>query len=91
MTEVSERSFEAGDRAGTCVDPRTQVVQGKTVCLVSCERSPEPVFLRRKGEGGASEGDFYVRSGPGTVKLTLESAREYVRTRFPRGGPAPSS
>jgi type I restriction enzyme, R subunit len=34
-----------GDRAGTCIDPKTQIVQGKTVCLVSCQRSPEPVFL----------------------------------------------
>jgi hypothetical protein len=28
------------------------------------------------------DGDFFVRSGPGTVKLTPESAKEYVRTRF---------
>ena len=24
-----------GDRAGTCIDPKTQIVQGKTVCDVS--------------------------------------------------------
>ncbi|MBY0276656.1 putative DNA binding domain-containing protein [Candidatus Binatia bacterium] len=71
-----------GDRAGTCIDPKTQIVQGKTVCVVSCQRSPEPVFLRWKGLEGAVEGDFFVRSGPGTVKLNPESAREYVRTRF---------
>lgn len=62
-----------GDRAGTCIDPKTQIVQGKTVCVVSCQRSPEPVFLK---------GDFFVRSGPGTVKLPPQSAREYIRTRF---------
>jgi hypothetical protein len=28
------------------------------------------------------EGDFFVRSGPGTVKLPPDSAREYIRTRF---------
>ena len=38
-----------GDRAGTCIDPKTQIVEGKTVCLVSCQRSPEPVYLRWKG------------------------------------------
>ena len=38
-----------GDRAGTCIDPKMQVVQGKAICLVSCQRSPEPVFLRWKG------------------------------------------
>lgn len=71
-----------GDRAGTCIDPKTQIVEGKTVCLVSCQRSPEPVFLRWKGMEAAPDGDFYVRSGPGTVKLPPESARKYIQTRF---------
>ena len=52
-------------RAGTCIDPKPQVVQGKTVCLVSCQRSPEPVFLKWRGtEEHSEDGDFYVRSGP---------------------------
>jgi hypothetical protein len=71
-----------GDRAGTCIDPKTQAVQGKTVCVVSCQRSPEPIFLKWKGMEATGEGDFFVRSGPGTVKLPPESAKEYVRTRF---------
>ena len=71
-----------GDRAGTCIDPRPQVVQGKTVCVVSCQRSPEPVFLKWKGMESHPEGDFFVRSGPGTVKLPPESAKEYIKTRF---------
>jgi type I restriction enzyme R subunit len=71
-----------GDRAGTCIDPKTQIVEGRTVCVVSCQRSPEPVFLKWKGLEVASDGDFFVRSGPGTVKLPPESAREYTRTRF---------
>ncbi|MGH8254651.1 MAG: RNA-binding domain-containing protein [Steroidobacteraceae bacterium] len=70
-----------GDRAGTCIDPKTQVIQGGTVCVVSCQRSPEPVFLKWKGMQAAAEGDFYVRSGPGTVRLSPDSAREYIRTR----------
>lgn len=73
-----------GDRAGTSIDPQAQIVDGKTVCVVSCQRSPEPVFLRWKGMESEPEGDFFVRSGPGTVKLSPESAREYVRTRFGR-------
>jgi DNA repair protein RecO len=71
-----------GDRAGTCIDLKAQVVQGKTVCVVSCQRSPEPVFLKWKGLEATAEGDFFVRSGPGAVKLPPESAREYIRTRF---------
>lgn len=72
-----------GDRAGTCIDPKTQIVEGRTVCVVSCQRSPEPVFLKWKGLEGGEGGDFYVRSGPGTLTLSPESAGEYVRTRFP--------
>jgi type I restriction enzyme, R subunit len=71
-----------GHGAGTSIDPKTQIVQGKTVCVVSCQRSPEPVFLKWKGLETTPEGDFFVRSGPGTVKLLPDSAREYVRTRF---------
>lgn len=71
-----------GDRAGTCIDPKCQVVQGKTVCVVTCQRSPEPVFLAWKGMEANPGGDFFVRSGPSTVKLDPESAQEYIRTRF---------
>jgi predicted HTH transcriptional regulator len=71
-----------GDRASTCIDPKTQSVHGKTVCVVSCQQSPEPVFLTWKGLEANPEGDFFVRSGPGSVRLPQESAREYIRIRF---------
>ena len=71
-----------GDRAGTCIDPRMQVVHGKTVCVVTCQRSPEPVFLRSKDTAEGDPGEFYVRSGPGTVKLRPEDVEAYTRTRF---------
>ena len=71
-----------GDRAGTCIDPKMQAIQGKTVCLVSCQRSPEPVLLKWKDTQEYPDGDFYVRSGPGTVKLNPESTQKYIRTRF---------
>ena len=71
-----------GDRAGTCIDPKVQIVAGKGVCVVSCQRSPEPVYLKWKGVETAPDGDFFVRSGPGTVKLSSEDTAEYIRTRF---------
>ena len=71
-----------GDRAATCIDPKAQIVKGKTICLVSCQRSPEPVYLQWKGLEKASDGDLYVRSGPGTVRLGEEDAEKYVATRF---------
>jgi predicted HTH transcriptional regulator len=83
-----------GDRAGTCIDPKTQIMQGETVCVVSCQRSPEPVFLKWKGIEATQEGDFFVRSGPGTVKLPPDSAKELwgsVRSfHFPDGWDASS-
>jgi len=75
-----------GDRAGTCIDPKTQIVGGQTVCVVSCQRSPEPVYLKWKDIEATVDGDFFVRSGPGTVKLPPESAKEFIRTRFGAGG-----
>ena len=72
-----------GDRAGTCIDPNVQAVDGRSVCVVSCRRSPEPVFLTWKGVKAEPGGDFFVRSGPGTVKLSPDDAREFIRTRFP--------
>ena len=72
-----------GDSAGTCIDPKTQIVGDKTVCLVSCQRSPEPVYLQWKGLEKTEGGDFYVRSGPGTVRLTEDDAE--VRRQQIRG------
>ncbi len=71
-----------GARAGTCIDPRVQIVQGKTVCVVSCQRSPEPVYLKWKGMEKQLDGDFYVRNGPGSISLSPVETEEYVRTRF---------
>lgn len=53
------------------------------MCVVSCQRSPEPVYLEWKGRHAAPEGDFFVRHGPGTSRLDPENARQYVATRFP--------
>ena len=75
-----------GDRAGTCIDPRIQVVDGKAVCAVSCQRSPEPVFLKWKGVPAAEGGEFFVRSGPGTVRLSPTDTEDFIRTRYPSIG-----
>lgn len=71
-----------GPRASTCVDPRIQRVDGKQVCLVTCRRSPEPVWMKWKGTEKTENGDFFVRSGPGTVGLGQEDAEEFIKTRF---------
>ena len=35
-----------------------------------------------KGMEASLDGDFFVRSGPGSVKLPADSAKKYLRTRF---------
>ncbi|HSF29463.1 MAG TPA: RNA-binding domain-containing protein [Candidatus Tectomicrobia bacterium] len=72
-----------GDWVSAYIDPRMQIVEGKTVCLVICQRSPEPVFLKWQGMEQSPEGNFYVRRGPASVCLSPESARTYIGTRFP--------
>jgi hypothetical protein len=75
-----------GDLPGTRIDRKTQIVDGKTVCVVTCQRSPEPVFLKWKGLEARPEGAFFVRNGPGAVKLGPDSALEYIGTRWPASG-----
>jgi hypothetical protein len=65
--EISERSFE---EAIECALLR----YGPDACTrdASAVRETPP-----------PDGDLFVRSGPGTVKLPPQSATEYIRTRFP--------
>jgi hypothetical protein len=68
-------------------------VRHKTICLEGCQRSAEPVVLKWKKIEEHPGGNFYIRSGPSTVKLVPDTAREYIKTRFPNGAdpdaPAP--
>ena len=80
LTQVVSNAL--GDRAATCIDPRVQMVDGKPVCLVACQRSPEPAFLKWKNMEGSSDGDFYVRQGPRTVKLDNQNLAAFTQTRF---------
>jgi hypothetical protein len=50
--------------------------------LLPLLRLPDDGEARRRG---TREGDFFVRSGPGTVKLAPDSAEKYIRTRFGTG------
>ena len=61
---------------------RPRSSRARPLCLVSCQRSPEPVYLRWKGMEKADDGDLYVRTGPGTVRLAAVDAQKYVATRF---------
>lgn len=70
-----------GDLAATLIDPRIQSVDGVPVCLVACPRSSQPIFLKWKETELSPEGDFFVRQGPGTRKLS--EPLPYVGERWP--------
>jgi hypothetical protein len=74
LSNVDKKSVEGQEIVRLCnyVDP-----------LVTARVMRALVVLRWKAIEASPEGDFFVRSGPGTVKLPAESAKEYVRTRFP--------
>lgn len=46
------------------------------VAVVECERSPEPVFLKNKADE-----DFYIRSGPASVRLPVSKVIHYLKNR----------
>ena len=74
-----------GDRAGICIDPKTQVLQGKSVCVVTLSaQSRSRSFLKWKGIEAAQEGDFFVRRGPGTINPRPAAPRS---TSAPDSGP----
>lgn len=52
-------------------------IEGKTVLVIECERADRPAFLYHKN----SE-DFYIRSGPASVKLSISKVLKYVKYRY---------
>ena len=56
-------------------------VEGKTVVLIECSPANEPVFLRI----GKNE-EFYIRSGPSSIRLSPSRMISYVLQNMKRGG-----
>lgn len=55
-----------------------ETVENKTVCIVKCLKSKIPVFLNHKGY----DEEFYIRVGPGSVKLGLKDTHNYILENF---------
>ncbi|HIM56084.1 MAG TPA: SAM-dependent DNA methyltransferase [Candidatus Latescibacteria bacterium] len=56
-------------RAG-CIDPKTQIMEGKA-CASSAATQPGASVSEVEADGSDAGGDFFVRSGPGTVKASF--------------------
>ena len=86
LAQVVENAL--GPVAASHINSRVDVVDGKQVCVVSCDRAMAPILLKWKGTEKHPEGDFFYRRGPGTAALKPESANEFVAARFPKAEPA---
>jgi len=52
-------------------------MEGKTILVIECERADRPAFLYNKNEE-----DFYIRSGPASVKLSVSKVINYIQNRY---------
>jgi hypothetical protein len=52
-------------------------IEGTKLLLITCRRSPRPVFLKHDGEE-----TFYVRLLAATAALTVRQAQDYMLSRF---------
>jgi hypothetical protein len=51
--------------------------EGKTVCIVQVQASPEPVYVKDKGSK-----EFHIRVGPSTLRLDVQEAHNYIGMRW---------
>jgi len=52
----------------------------QTACMATCEPSPFPVFLKFKKN---QDEEFYIRTGPGSTRLSPAKLMSYIMERFP--------
>lgn len=58
------------------IDCDLQIINGKTIVVISCETATDPVFLKV----GKNE-DFFIRSGPSSIRLSMSKMVQYLRQR----------
>jgi len=57
-------------------------VENKKIMIVKCKQSNKPVFIKEDSSGGSGGEVFYVRIGPGSVKLQGSEMLDYIKKRF---------
>ena len=67
-----------GDYTASLIDTDIYKPEEKSVCLVTCKKSNEPVFLRFKGK----EEEYFIRTGPSTTKLSTNEAHKHISNNF---------
>jgi hypothetical protein len=67
-----------GNHVASLANAEMIEVNDNYICLVKCDKSPEPVYLnfRKKEE------EYFIRTGPGTTKLSTSEAHKYIIEKF---------
>ena len=73
-----------GPTADGSLTPSFEHIKGKSVFVVEVRPSSAPVYLKSKS---GDEEDFFVRTGPQTVRLSVRDVVEYTKNHFEPGGP----
>lgn len=73
--EISDRLGRIMSTAYTTVEFKE--VEGKEVCVIYVEESPNPVYFSKN-----SEDKFYVRNGSASEPLNLPEANEFIQRNF---------
>ncbi|OBI92880.1 hypothetical protein A5661_24935 [Mycobacterium asiaticum] len=67
-----------GNNVAALVRPELDVFQGKRICVVHCQKSHEPVYLKMKGE----DEKFFIRTGPASAQLSPRELVSYMKDHF---------
>ena len=75
LGNIVKRSI--GPIALTYMHPNFDDFEGGRVLAVRCEKARVPIYVK---DGNSQR--FFIRTGPSTTELSLESALEYINQRF---------
>jgi hypothetical protein len=67
-----------GTNFAALVNAKIKEVGGQRICVVSCEKSKEPVYLKFKKK----DEEYFIRTGPGNSRLSTSEAYKYIKDKF---------
>jgi len=79
LVQVVNNHIGAGNAAFWKI--KFPIIENLEICMIIIEKSPEPVFLKRKGK---KQEDFFIRQGSSTNPLTMSEFHKYISNRFKR-------
>jgi chaperone required for assembly of F1-ATPase len=67
-----------GNNIASLVNAEMVEIGKKFICLVKCDKSPQPVYLKFKKR----DEEYFIRTGPGSTKLSTSEAHKYINEKF---------